>query len=192
VGSVVFFLASGAAIATALGVVLQKNPFVSAICLIGHLASLATLYILLQADFVAAAQVIVYAGAVMVMFLFVIAYIGPRAEVPEGRRTAWQAAAATIAGALILVEVALVFGRTAFDSPATPSAGFGSPQKLGQVLLTTYVGAFEIVSLLLLIGAIAAVVLGAGPRPSRVVDERDRRVRAARQAAEARAGERVP
>src|SRR5947209_1561844 len=109
-GSIVFFLAAGAAIATALGVVLQRNPFVSAICLIGHLASLATLYILLQADFVAAAQVIVYAGAVMVMFLFVIAYIGPRADVPErgGTWQAWQAGAAVIAGALILVEVALV------------------------------------------------------------------------------------
>ncbi len=189
--TVVFFLAAGAAIATAMGVVLQKNPFVSAISLIGHLASLATLYILLQADFVAAAQVIVYAGAVMVMFLFVIAYIGPRAEVAGHSGPVWQGVAAVIAGAAIVVEVALVIGRTAFESPAAAPSGFGSPQKLGEVLLTKYVGAFEIVSLLLLIGAIAAVVLGAGPRPMRVMDERERRVRAARESAELRAEEPV-
>jgi NADH:ubiquinone oxidoreductase subunit 6 (subunit J) len=140
---------------------------------------------------VAAAQVIVYAGAVMVMFLFVIAYIGPRAEVAGGPGRAWQAVAAVVAGSAILVEVALVVGRAAFDSPAAAPDRFGSPQKLGEVLLTKYVGAFEIVSLLLLIGAIAAVILGAGPRPSRVVDERERRVRAAREAAEARAQEPV-
>jgi NADH:ubiquinone oxidoreductase subunit 6 (subunit J) len=191
VGSVVFFLASGAAIASALAVVLQRNPFVSAIALIGHLASLATLYILLEADFVAAAQVIVYAGAVMVMFLFVIAYIGPHAEVAGRSPHTWQTAAAVIAGAAILVEVALVVGQTTFTSPASPPTGFGSPQAIGASLLTTYVGSFEIVSLLLLIGAIAAVVLGAGPRPTRVVDERDRRVRAARDAADARTGEPV-
>ena len=189
--TVVFFLAAGAAIASALAVVLQRNPFVSAIALIGNLASLATLYVLLQADFVAAAQVIVYAGAVMVMFLFVIAYIGPRAEIAEGHGRVWQGVAAFVAGGAILVEVALVVGRSVFAEPASVPAGFGSPRRLGEVLLTTYVGAFEIVSLLLLIGAVAAVILGAGPRPARVLDERERRVRAARISAEQRTGEPV-
>ena len=70
---VVFFLASVAAIASAVALVVQRNPFISALALLGNLVSLAALMLLLEAQFVAAAQVIVYAGAVMVMFLFVIA-----------------------------------------------------------------------------------------------------------------------
>ncbi len=77
--------------------ILQRNPFISAIALLGNLASLATLYILLQSDFVAVAQVIVYAGAVMVMFLFVIAYIGPRGELATEHRRPWQILVASIA-----------------------------------------------------------------------------------------------
>ena len=180
----VWFLAAGAAIASALGVILQRNPFISAICLLGNLTSLATMYLLLQSDFVAAAQIMVYAGAVMVMFLFVIAYIGPRGELPDERRRGWQTAAACAAAAAIFVEVALSVGRGGLDSAAEVKDSFGSPRTIGEVFLTKYVGAFEIVSLLLLVAAIAAVVLGAGPRPNRVqMDERQRRVREARELA---------
>jgi len=187
--TVVWFIAAAAAIASALGVILQRNPFISAIALLGNLASLATMYILLQSDFVAVAQVIVYAGAVMVMFLFVIAYIGPRGELAGEHRRPWQVAVATIATSAILVEIALVVGRSGFDAPASVSEQFGSPQAVGQLFLTTYVGAFELVSLLLLVAAIAAVVLGAGPRPMRVqMDERERRVREARELAATRSG----
>jgi NADH-quinone oxidoreductase subunit J len=176
VSTIVWFFASVAAIASAGAVVLQRNPFVSAIALIGHFAALATLYLLLQADFVAAAQVIVYAGAVMVMFLFVIAYVGPRGEaVPQGgsprRLQTW---AALVAGGAILVEVALAVGRAGLDSPASTSDSFGSPQNVGTLFFTRYVGAFEIVSLLLLVAAVAAVVLGAGPRPARVSEATSR------------------
>jgi NADH:ubiquinone oxidoreductase subunit 6 (subunit J) len=165
---VVFFVASVAAIASAGAVVVQRNPFISAIALIGHLAALATLYLTLRADFVAAAQIIVYAGAVMVMFLFVIAYIGPRAELVGERYRSWQLWLTVVAGGAILVEIALAVGRAGLDAPAAASDGFGSPQAIGRLFLTRYVGTFEIVSLLLLVAAIAAVVLGAGPRPSRV------------------------
>jgi NADH-quinone oxidoreductase subunit J len=189
VATVVWFIASAAAVVSALGVILQRNPFISAIALLGNLASLATLYILLQSDFVAVAQVIVYAGAVMVMFLFVIAYIGPRGELASEHRRPWQILVASIATGAILVEVALVIGRSGFDTPASVDDQFGSPQNVGQLFLTTYVGAFEVVSLLLLVAAIAAVVLGAGPRPSRVqLDERQRRVQEARELAATRSG----
>jgi NADH:ubiquinone oxidoreductase subunit 6 (subunit J) len=187
--TVVWFFAAGGAIVSALAVIVQRNPFISAIALLGNLASLAMMYVLLQSDFVAAAQVIVYAGAVMVMFLFVIAYIGPRGELAEEHRRPWQVAVATIATSAILVEIALVVGRSGFDAPASVSEQFGSPQAVGQLFLTTYVGAFELVSLLLLVAAIAAVVLGAGPRPMRVqMDERERRVREARELAATRSG----
>ena len=83
---VVFVVASALAIASALGVVLSGNPFYSALSLIGNLVALAAMYLLLQSDFLAAAQVIVYAGAVMIMFLFVTAYLGGRASEPVRSR----------------------------------------------------------------------------------------------------------
>jgi len=96
---------------------------------------------------------------------------------------------ASIAAGAILVEVALVIGRSGFDTAASVDEQFGSPQNVGQLFLTTYVGAFELVSLLLLVAAIAGVVLGAGPRPSRVqMDERQRRVQEARELAATRSG----
>ena len=176
--TVVWFVASAAAIACAFAVILQRNPFISAIALLGNLASLATLFILLQSDFVAAAQIIVYAGAVMVMFLFVIAYIGPRGELPgDAPAHVADRRSASVAAGAILVELALVIGRAGPRQPAAVEDDFGSPQTVGELFLTTYVGAFELVSLLLLVAAIAAVVLGAGPRPMRVdLDERERRV----------------
>ena len=75
---VIWFIAAGACIGTALRVVTATSPFSSALSLIGNLSSLAVLYLLASGEFVAAAQVLVYAGAVMVMFLFVIAYLGGR------------------------------------------------------------------------------------------------------------------
>ena len=87
------------------------NPFFSALALIGNLASLAVLYLLASAEFVAAAQVLVYAGAVMVMFLFVIAYLGDRADAPlGGRARRWISLAAVVAAAALLVEVVVVIG----------------------------------------------------------------------------------
>src|SRR5919201_5710983 len=74
--SVVFFVAALMAIGGALGVVLQRNPFYSVLALVVHLLALAALFLLLRAEFIAAAQVIVYAGAVMVLYVFVVAYVG--------------------------------------------------------------------------------------------------------------------
>ena len=79
---VVWFAAAFACLGSGIAVVWFSNPFYSALALIGNLAALAVLYLLLSAEFVAAAQVLVYAGAVMVMFLFVIAYLGGRADAP--------------------------------------------------------------------------------------------------------------
>ena len=86
----VWFVAAFACLASGIAVVTFANPFYSALALIGNLGSLAVLYLLISAEFVAAAQVLVYAGAVMVMFLFVIAYIGPRAEIGGRRGSTWQ------------------------------------------------------------------------------------------------------
>lgn len=105
--TIVFIAATALAIASALGVVLSGNPFRSALWLILNLVSLATFYLLLNADFLAAAQVIVYAGAVMIMFLFVIAYLGGAADEPSRDTPVWQLAAALIAGGALVTEVVL-------------------------------------------------------------------------------------
>src|ERR1700733_4221980 len=74
--SVLFFIAGIGVISGAVGVVVLRNPFYSVLALVGHLLSLAVLFLLLRAEFVAAAQVVVYAGAVMVLYVFVVAYVG--------------------------------------------------------------------------------------------------------------------
>src|SRR5918997_2740468 len=97
--------AATALFASGLAVILFANPFYSALALIVNLASLAVMYLLLDAEFVAAAQVLVYAGAVVVMFLFVIAYLGGRAESPWAGGPTFQSVAAVVAAAAIGVEV---------------------------------------------------------------------------------------
>src|SRR5471032_675980 len=74
--SVLFFIAAASVISGAVGVVMLRNPFYSVLALVGHLVSLAVLFLLLRAEFVAAVQVVVYAGAVMVLYVFVVAYVG--------------------------------------------------------------------------------------------------------------------
>ena len=78
--AVLFFIAAIGAIAGAIGVVMLRNPFYSVLALVGHLVSLAVLFLLLRAEFVAAVQVVVYAGAVMVLYVFVVAYVGGEGE----------------------------------------------------------------------------------------------------------------
>jgi NADH-quinone oxidoreductase subunit J len=171
VGNIVVWLVwVGAALAclgSGVAVVSFTNPFYSALALIGNLGSLAALYLLLSAEFVAAAQVLVYAGAVMVMFLFVIAYLGDQSEAPWAGGPTWQQlAAATAAGALLL-EVIMVIGFAAGDAlsdEAEITAAFGSPEEIGRLFLTDHLLAFEITSIVLLVAAVGGVVLGAHSR----------------------------
>ena len=83
--AVIFFIGAIGALAGAIGVVTVRNPFYSVLMLVVHLISLAILFLLLRAEFVAAAQVVVYAGAVMVLYVFVVAYVGDQSE-PLGER----------------------------------------------------------------------------------------------------------
>ena len=167
----VFFLAAAAAIATAVAVVAQKNPFVSALALLGNLVSLAVLMLLLEAQFVAIAQIIVYAGAVMVMFLFVIAYVGPRGEVGPGTRKPWQVWLGILAGALIAGEVIVVTYGATFEDWAEIDGNYGSPAAIGEALVTNYLLAFEVVSVILFMGAVAGVIFGTGGRPRRLSND---------------------
>ena len=150
------------ALGGALGVVLQRNPFYSVLSLVVHLIALAVLFLLLSAEFIAAAQVIVYAGAVMVLYVFVVAYVGGLEDPLTEPNPVLRVVAPVFAVALgIELSVAiLASGLKAIDTEgADVAAGFGSPAQIGELFLTRFLIAFEVVSLLLLIAAVGAVVL---------------------------------
>ena len=160
---VIFFIAALGAVAGAVGTVALRNPFYSVLALVFHLLSLAALFLLLRAEFVAAAQVVVYAGAVMVLYVFVVAYVGG-ADEPLTASTGSTLRLASLLFALALfVELTIALVGTslaALDSEGAPyQPGFGSPAEVGELFLTRFLVAFEIASLLLLIAAVGAVIL---------------------------------
>ncbi len=164
----VWVVAAFSCIASALAVISFRNPFFSALALIGNLASLAVLYLLLGGEFVAAGQILVYGGAVMVMFLFVIAYLGDRTgDAPWAGGPSWQLVATVLAAAAILVEVivavGLSTGSSLSHSPAIPRS-FGGPASIGKIFLTNQLVAFEVTSIVLLVAAVGGVVLGSHAR----------------------------
>jgi NADH-quinone oxidoreductase subunit J len=172
--TILFFIAGFGVIAGAVGVVVLRDPFYSVLALVGHLIALAVLFLLLRAEFVAAAQVVVYAGAVMVLYVFVVAYVGGSAadilrdEPLVGRRVSASSLrlGGAIAGGALLVELLIALlgtGLKAINGQGAPySPGprtFGTPAYIGNLLLTRFLLAFEAASLLLLIAAVGAVVL---------------------------------
>jgi NADH-quinone oxidoreductase subunit J len=160
VSQVLFFIAAIGALAGAIGVVTVRNPFYSVLALVVHLIALAALFLLLRAEFVAAAQVIVYAGAVMVLYVFVVAYVGGGEELAAG--TALRIAGPLFALALA-IELCIAMLGSALKGISSKGApyvlGFGTPRHIGTLFLTKYLFPFEVASLLLLIAAIGAVVL---------------------------------
>ena len=160
--AVIFFIAAIGALAGAFGVVMLRNPFYSVLALVGHLISLAALFLLLRAQFVAAAQVIVYAGAVMVLYLFVVAYIGESDE-PLHRPGGALRVLSPLFGLAVAVELCIAVLGTALKGIDSKGArfttAFGTPRQIGEAFLTKYLLPFEVASLLLLVAAIGAVVL---------------------------------
>ena len=166
----IWIVAAFACLASGVAVVSFGNPFYSALALIGNLGSLAVLYLLASAEFVAAAQVLVYAGAVMVMFLFVIGYLGGQADAPWAGGPSWQAIGAVGAAGAILVEVIVVIGIKGggrLSDAADIRAAFGSPEDIGRLFLTDHLLAFEITSIVLLVAAVGGVILGSHTRKFR-------------------------
>ena len=159
----VWIAAAFACVGSAIAVISFSNPFYSALALIGNLASLAVLFLLAAAEFVAAAQILVYAGAVMVMFLFVIAYLGGRADAPWAGGPRWLQLGAFVVGAALLLEVIVALATKesgGLSSSAEISRSFGSPAEIGKLFLTDHLLAFEITSIVLLVAAVGGVVLG--------------------------------
>ena len=159
---VLFFIAGVGAIAGAMGVIGFGNAFYSVLSLVFHLISLAVLFLLLQAQFVAAAQVVVYAGAVMVLYVFVVAYVGREGQsfAPVGPALTPLAAVFAAALAVELLIALLGSGLSVVDSTGAASgASFGTPEQIGELFLTKFLLAFEVASYLLLVAAVGAVIL---------------------------------
>ena len=137
-------------------VVWHRNPMGSAIYLVVTMLCLAGFYALLHGSFVAVLQVLIYAGAVMVLMLFVIMMLNVRQESiqREGSPPIW--ALAGIVGLIVVVRLATLFPTTA---PPPPAEDFGTIQGVGTLLFTRYILPFEIISVLLLIAIIGAVIL---------------------------------
>jgi NADH-quinone oxidoreductase subunit J len=157
-----FFLAGALAIAGAMGVVMVRNPFYSVLWLVVHLIALSILFLLLESAFIAAAQVVVYAGAVMVLYVFVAAYVGGSDEPlrPEGGALGVVGPMFALA---VLAEIVIAVLGSALGALDTRGAdvgpGFGSPGAIGDLLLRHFLIPFEIASFLLLVAAVGAVVL---------------------------------
>jgi NADH-quinone oxidoreductase subunit J len=160
--AVLFFIAAIGAITGAIGVVMLRNPFYNVLALVCHLIALAALFLLLRAEFVAAGQVVVYAGAVMVLYVFVVAYVGG-ADEPLHRHGGALKVLGPVFGVALAVELCIAMLGTALKGISSKGApyvfGFGTPKHIGTLFLTTYLFPFEVASLLLMVAAIGAVVL---------------------------------
>jgi NADH-quinone oxidoreductase subunit J len=158
---ILFFIAALGAIGGAMAVVLLRNPFFSVLALVIHLMALSVLFLLLHAEFLAAAQLIVYAGAVMVLYLFVVSYVGGSEEALS--RAGAPRALAPVFGVALLFAFSLAVGGSELKALSTHggdlAAGFGSPAQIGELLLTKFLLPFEISSYLLTIAAVGAVLL---------------------------------
>jgi NADH-quinone oxidoreductase subunit J len=159
---VLFFIAGAGALVGALGVVMLRNPFYCVLSLVVHLVALAVLFLLLQAAFLAAAQVVVYAGAVMVLYIFVVAYIGGEDEAMRPDDSLISSFGPLFAAA-IGVELCFALIGTGLETLDTRGAdvgpGFGSPGEIGALLLSRFLVPFEAASYVLLMAAVGAVVL---------------------------------
>jgi NADH-quinone oxidoreductase subunit J len=157
---ILFIALAVVAIAAALGMLFSTNAIYSALFLILNFATVAVFFLMLGAPFIALTQIAVYAGAIMVLFLFVIMLLGAE-KLRQEKSLPWQQPLAITLGVLLLVEaVYVIFFRT--PSPTSTSdliVGFGSPSMVGEVLFNQYLLPFEVTSVLLLVAMIGAIVL---------------------------------
>ena len=159
--TLLFLLFAALAVGCALAMVTQRNPLYSAISLIGVFISLACLYVMLAAPFIAAVQVIVYAGAIMVLVVFVIMLLNVEEQDRSRGRLKFLVPAAVVLAAVLIAEVAFIL-VTVKDFPVTPASGaanVGVTHSIGPALFTQYLLPFEITSILLLMAIVGAMTL---------------------------------
>lgn len=162
IGPILFFLFAVTAITGALGMLLSRNPVASALWLILTLFSIAGLYLTLNATFISVVQVLVYAGAIMVLFVFVILLLN-LANLPSLKTIGWRRAVAAALGLGVLAQLAFVTSM-ALDVVPQPisiesAAQSGTAMVLARVLFTRYAFPLEVIGILLLVATIGAVLL---------------------------------
>jgi NADH-quinone oxidoreductase subunit J len=157
---ILFLILAVIAVASALGMLFSKNAIYSALFLILNFAAVAVFYLILDAPFIALTQVTIYAGAIMVLFLFVIMLLGAE---QTGRASAawWVQPGAFILGAIFIAETAYIIfvQKGALVTAPAIAADFGSPAAVGKALFNQYLLPFEATSVLLLAAMIGAIVL---------------------------------
>jgi NADH-quinone oxidoreductase subunit J len=183
--TILFFLGAALALTGALGVVLARNPVHSALLLVVTLISVALLFLLLDAQLVAVVQVIVYAGAIVVLFLFVIMLLGVDREESLEDPVRIQRPAALGLGAVLVVEIFVLAGRT-WTTGAPSSRGsldkpidgqqIGNVERVARVLFTDFAWAFELTAALLVIAVVGAVVLARRSGQRAQLDEREQEI----------------
>ncbi|MBX3005186.1 MAG: NADH-quinone oxidoreductase subunit J [Anaerolineales bacterium] len=157
---ILFFVLAAVAIGAALGMLFSRNAVYSALFLILNFATVAVFFLLLGAPFIAMAQVTVYAGAIMVLFLFVIMLLGAE-HIQHAARRGWQRPLAMLLTLVLLAESAyLIFTRSDLLTVLQPAASdYGNPQAIGMLLFSEYLLPFEVTSILLLAAMVGAIVL---------------------------------
>jgi NADH-quinone oxidoreductase subunit J len=161
--TLLFFLLAATLVIAALGVITRRNPVHAALFLVLSFFTAAALWLLLQAEFLAITLVLVYVGAVMVLFLFVVMMLDINLDkLREGFWSYLPLGAAV--GVLMVVEMVLVLGGKQFGllnlpGPATPVAGYSNTKELGRLLYTDYVYPFELAAVVLLVAIVAAIAL---------------------------------
>ena len=159
--AILFILFAGLAIGCAIAVVAQRNPLYSAISLIGVFVALASIYVTLAAPFIAAVQVIVYAGAIMVLVIFVIMLLNVEDEEPRRNRLRFLVPVAIGLAAILIAETAFIlFSVQATGTKfAAAASDVGLTKSIGIGLFTTYLLPFEVTSILLLMAIVGAMSL---------------------------------
>ncbi len=160
VNLILFLVLAVVAIATAAGMLMSRHAVYAALFLVLNFGTVAVFYILLNAPFIAMSQVTVYAGAIMVLFLFVIMLLGTEV-LPRTNALPWQRPLAVVLAVALIAEAGyLLFLRAApTGTVAAPVEAFGSPQQVGMSLFNSFLLPFEITSVLLLIAMVGAIIL---------------------------------
>ena len=158
--TILFSLFAVTAVGSAVAMVFHRNPVHCALFLVSVLLALSGLFVMLNAQFIAALQVIVYAGAIMVLFLFVVMLLNVRGETPLLSRGTAKGFGFLFAFLIFVELVWVVLSPGTEEPPPVPlPPGFGSPGEIGKALYTTWLFPFEVTSILLLIAVVGAVVL---------------------------------
>ena len=162
--SILFFIVVGAvSLAAAVGVVASRAPIYSALFLLVNFITLAVLYVTLDAQFLAAAQVIIYAGGIVILILFVIMLIGSERIEERAEHRVWSPYVAVVLGLILVVSLILTPTQTGDPTTQTVVQG-GVPEVVGMELFTRYILPIELTAILLLVALLGALLLARRPK----------------------------